>query len=356
MTNNSGTYYFRITARTNLPAEYWRSNIMSGHSVDNLAPAAPFNFYANLLGDDVKLGWKANTELDFRDYLIFRSDTPVVDDFELIGTTTDTTFIDTSPIVGNAYYYIQAYDIHDNGSPYSSDSIMAFLSANIRVFLEGAYIGGQMSTFINILGYIPLTQPYNTAPWNYSGIESVTTIPANVTDWILVELRSTTTTLVDRRAAFLKNDGTLVDVDGVSNIKFPTAAAGDYYVVITHRNHLSVMTANPIAISFNPTLYDIRTDLSKAFGTNSMKNLGGGYFGIYSADTDGSGTVNATDRSNTWNQRNLSGYYGTDVDLSGTVNAADRSAVWNNRNISTQVPTSTDNPITKIITGGSSNE
>jgi hypothetical protein len=116
------------------------------------------------------------------------------------------------------------------------------------------------------------------------------------------------------------------------------------------------MTANPISISFNPTLYDMRTDLSKAFGSNAMKSLGGGYYGVYTADTDGSGTVNASDRSNTWNQRNLSGYYGTDVDLSGTVNAADRSAVWNNRNISTQVPVSTDNPITKIITGGSSNE
>jgi hypothetical protein len=354
--NNGGSFFFRVTARVANSDEFYYSNILLGKSIDNLSPAAPFNFYANLNGNNVKLGWKANTEPDFRDYLIYRSDTPVVDDFELLGTTTDTTFTDTSPLVGNAYYYIQAYDVHDNGSPYSSDSIMAFLSANIKVFLEGAYVGGQMNTFLNTSGYIPLTQPYNTSPWNYSGTESVASIPANVTDWILVELRSTTTTLVDRRAAFLKNDGTLVDLDGVNNIKFPAAAAGDYYVVILHRNHLSVMTANPISISFNPTLYDMRTDLSKAFGSNAMKSLGGGYYGVYTADTDGSGTVNASDRSNTWNQRNFSGYYGTDVDLSGTVNAADRSAVWNNRNVSTQVPTSTDNPITKIITRGSSNE
>jgi hypothetical protein len=60
--------------------------------------------------------------------------------------------------------------------------------------------------------------------------------------------------------------------------------------------------------------------------------------------------VNAADRSNTWNQRNLSGYYGTDVDLSGTVNAADRSSVWNNRNISTQVPTAVDSPVIEIVT------
>ena len=349
MTNNSGTYYFRITARTADPNQYWRSNILYGHSTDNLAPFAPFNFYANLNGNNVKLGWKANTEEDFRDYRVFRSNTPEPGNSTLIGTTTDTTFTDTSAVTGTAYYYIQSYDVHDNGSPYSSDSVMAFLSANIRVFLEGAYVGGQMSTFINTLGYVPLNQPYNSTPWNYTGTESVTTVPANVTDWVLVELRSTTTTIVDRRAAFLKNDGTLVDLDGVSNIKFPNAPSGNYYVVIKHRNHLSVMTSSPIAISFNPTLYDMRTDPSKVFGTNAMKNLGGGYYGIYTSDTDGSGTVNASDRSNTWNQRNLSGYYGTDVDLSGTVNAADRSSVWNNRNISTQVPNPVDGPITEIV-------
>jgi hypothetical protein len=59
--------------------------------------------------------------------------------------------------------------------------------------------------------------------------------------------------------------------------------------------------------------------------------------------------VNAADRSNTWNQRNLSGYYGTDVDLSGTVNAADRSTVWNNRNLTTQVPIPVDSPMLEIL-------
>lgn len=350
MSFTTGTFYFRVIARGTNPEEMWYSNIMYGHSVDNLAPLPPFNFYAYLNGSNVKLGWKANLEQDFRDYHIYRSDTPVLDELTLLGTTTDTTFIDNAPLTGNAYYYIQAYDVHDNGSQYSSDSIMSFLSANIKVLLEGSYdIGGVMRTTLNNGGIIPLNQPFNTSPWNYTGTETVTTVPANVTDWILVELRSTSTTVVDRRAAFIKNDGTLVDLDGVSNIKFPTATAGDYYVVIIHRNHLSVMTATPVTISLSPTLYDMRTDINKAFGTNAMKDLGGGYYGIYTADTDGSGTVNAADRSNTWNQRNLSGYYGTDVDLSGTVNAADRSAVWNNRNISTQVPTAVDGPVTEIV-------
>jgi hypothetical protein len=349
MTNHSGTFYFRLTARTSNPNEYWRSNIMYGHSVDNLAPFSPESFYALVQGDDVKLGWKANTEPDLRDYKIYRSETTLPEDFTLLTTTTDTTFIDSSPLVGSAYYYIQAYDVHDNRSPFSADSIEAVLSANIRVFLEGAYVGGQMSTFLNTSALIPLNQPYNAIPWNYPGTESVSAIPANVVDWVLVELRSTETAVVETRAAFLKNDGTLVDLDGIGNIKFTSTPEGDYYVVVKHRNHLPVMTADKVGINFSPVLYDMRTDLTKAYGTNTLKNLGGGYFGIFTADTDGSGTVNAADRSNAWNQRNLSGYYGTDVDLSGTVNAADRSVIWNNRNISTQVPSPVNKPITEIV-------
>ena len=356
MTNNSGTYYFRVTARTANPNQYWRSNIIYGHSVDNLAPLPPGNFYAQLNGASVNLGWQENTEPDLRDYYIYRSDTPAAEDLTLIGTTTETTFIDNSPLAGNSYYYISAYDIHNNGSLFSSDNIEAVLSANVKVFLEGSYVGGQMSTFLNSSNLIPLTQPYNTSPWNYTGTESVASIPQNIVDWVLVELRSSETTVVETRAAFLKNDGTLVDLDGTSNIKFPSTPEGDYFVVIKHRNHLPVMTANKVGINFSPALYDMRTDLTKAYGTNALKNLGGGYFGIFTADTDGSGTVNAADRSNAWNQRNLSGYYGTDVDLSGTVNAADRSAVWNNRNTTTQVPTLTDKLSTVNTSGVNENE
>jgi len=114
---------------------------------------------------------------------------------------------------------------------------------------------------------------------NYTGTETVSSIPSNVTDWILVELRSTETTITERRAAFLKNDGTLVDLDGVSNIKFSSITEGDYYVVIIHRNHLSVMTATPVTISFNPTLYDMRNNVSNVYGTNAVKNLGEGNYG-----------------------------------------------------------------------------
>jgi hypothetical protein len=239
-------------------------------------------------------------------------------------------------------------NLFGSGTQCDEDTLHTFQML-VKFFLEGPYSGGSMITALNTGGYIPLNQPFNTTPWNYAGTESVTSIPSGVVDWTLIELRSTTTNVVARRAAFIKSDGSLVDLNGTSQLSFAGVLLGNYYVVIYHRNHLAVMTANTVSLSNNPTLYDLTLAQTQAYGNNPMKNLAAGVFGLFTADTDGNGTVNATDRSNTWNQRNLSSYYGTDVDLSGTVNAADRSSVWNNRNISTQVPAPVDNPDGEVI-------
>ena len=98
---------------------------MSGHSVDNLAPLAPLNFYANLNGSDVHLGWKANTEPDLKNYLLFRTDDPGAnpDTLEIFAEVNDTIFTDSNPLSGISYYYLKAQDIHNNLSPFVLVSI-----------------------------------------------------------------------------------------------------------------------------------------------------------------------------------------------------------------------------------------
>lgn len=246
-------------------------------------------------------------------------------------------------------------NLFGSGTQCGEDTLHTF-QILVKFFLEGPYSVDSMTTSLNTSGYIPLNQPFNTSPWNYTGTETVASIPPGIVDWTLVELRSTINTVVARRATFIKSDGTLVDLNGTSQLSFADVSLGNYYVVIYHRNHLAVMTASTIALSNNPTLYDLTISQTQAYGMNPMKNLGAGVFGLHTADSDGSGTVNASDRSNAWNQRNLSGYYGTDVDLSGTVNAADRSIIWNNRNISTQVPAATDKLSQVKISGDTKNE
>lgn len=126
---------------------------------------------------------------------------------------------------------------------------------DLTVLLEGPYAGGGAMT-TGAIG-VPLTQPYNVAPWNYQGQESITTLPPNIADWVLITLKKDLNpalpdplTAVDiaSRAAFLKIDGTIVDINGSGKLGF-SVEPGDYYVVVEHRNHLAVMT--PTAITIN---------------------------------------------------------------------------------------------------------
>lgn len=236
-------------------------------------------------------------------------------------------------------------DLSNNDIPVSwtSGQVVVPVSVNAKVFLQGPFSTNIMNTNLNSFGYIQLNQPYSIAPWNYNGTESVpagffSTNP-NIVDWVLIELRTGTgaSTAVERKAGFITNTGVIVNIDGVSSLYF-SELKGNYYLVIYHRNHISIMSSTPTSLDYVSTQYDFTNSQSKAFGTNPMKDLGGGYFGAYTGDTNGSGTVDASDRSNAWNQRNVSGYNSSDVNLSGTVDAADRSVIWNNRNLSTQVP------------------
>lgn len=119
---------------------------------------------------------------------------------------------------------------------------------DLTVFLEGPYSGGQLTTTLN--SNLPLSQPFNLAPWNYGGKESISSIPENITDWILLELRSDSqsSSMIVRKAAFLKNDGSVVETDGSSSISFDDVASGDYFVVVYHRNHLPIMSSAKILV------------------------------------------------------------------------------------------------------------
>lgn len=116
---------------------------------------------------------------------------------------------------------------------------------DITVNLEGT-----MQTDLLVAGLIPNAQPYNIFPWNYDGTESVISIPDNVVDWVLVELRDEddNTKIISTRAAFLLNNGKIVDLDGNNSVSF-LMPSDFYYIVVKHRNHLEIMSANPIEIT-----------------------------------------------------------------------------------------------------------
>jgi hypothetical protein len=368
MSTTNGQHYFLVSAQTSDPFVYYDSNVDSGYSVDNLSPAAPSSLLAELLdgpsarldvmkhtkslrsvqaiaSSGVKLTWEKNrTDPDVCNYVIYRSTTDgfLIDDSLRLATTTDTTYTDPSPPPAPAVYYrVTTCDIHENESSPSPQGEVLFLPtrAVTKVFLPGTYADGDsMRTSLRDAGLIPTAQPYSTAPWNYSGNEQVGSIPSGVVDWVLIQLRTDLTTTVATRAAFLMSDGSVTDIDGASAVRFDGLSAGDYYIVVRHRNHLGVMSASAVSLSSSSTLYNFTTAQTQAYGINPMADLGSGKYGMISGDTNGDGIVDASDRSAAWNDRLQTGYKNSDVNLDGIVDASDRSEIWNMRLLQTKVP------------------
>ena len=214
---------------------------------------------------------------------------------------------------------------------------------NTKVFLEGPFNAGSMSTTLSTTGLVPTSQPYNTTPWSFAGTERFGSIGSTIVDWVLVELRTGTdaATKVATRAAFLKSNGSVVDLDGTSPVGFGGISAGNYYIIIRHRNHLAVMSVNAVALSFSSPLYDF-TDWGsgqKVFGTaTAMKNLGGGVYGMYAGNNDGNSVVNVLDYNAVGLQVFQSGYKLADHDMNGIINVLDYNPVGLNVFKTSQVP------------------
>jgi hypothetical protein len=134
-------------------------------------------------------------------------------------------------------------------------------AAYIKVILQGAYEPAteEMRTSINAAGNLPLLQPYNTPPWNYSGTESVVSLPDSIVDWVLVELRdqNDASLLIERRAALLSKSGLVLETDLSFGVEF-TGSPGNYFLVVDHRNHMPAMTGNTVTLPNDDEPYDFR--------------------------------------------------------------------------------------------------
>ena len=215
---------------------------------------------------------------------------------------------------------------------------------NATTFLRGPWNGTTaMNTNLNSGGIIPLSQPYNTTPFNYSGTESVAAIPnANVVDWVLVEFRKPSTglptdalssTIIGRKAGFLLNNGTVVDLDGVTPIAYDITKQGAGFVVVRHRNHLGVMS-NAVPSNAAGTFANDFSSLANSYkpsgaASNPVVLLAGvgGKYGMWAGDANKSGAVSASDISaiKLAIANSISGYTFTDTNLTGAVSASDLS-------------------------------
>ncbi|MBJ6611142.1 MAG: right-handed parallel beta-helix repeat-containing protein [Candidatus Thiothrix moscowensis] len=211
-----------------------------------------------------------------------------------------------------------------------------------RAFLQGAYDGGSqmMAADLNALGLLPAKQPYGLAPFKYTGTETLSDMLKETTgnnapvDWMLVELRSSLSQVVASRAVIVQRDGDLVDAQtGSPDLHFAKVAAGNYYVVIRHRNHLDVITASPVSLVNTARMVDF-TLSATAVKAEHARVTAGKLALMWAGDINGSQTLTASGPGNDANtllstilsaEENpqahtnyvLHGYLPTDINMDG---------------------------------------
>jgi hypothetical protein len=277
--NSNGSFFFRITARTSNSSQYWRSSILSGRSIDNIAPLMVSPFTAAPVVNNVLLNWSRSTSPDLLNYILYRSTSPTIDPETepVFATTADSTYLDTSPLSGTYYYFIVAQDIHNNKSPVAIAE-SPNMTLNLTMFIEGFYNAGSNS---------------------------------QVSDTIQVELRNA-------GSPFAVADQTraVVSANGTVQLKFGNASNGNYYIAVKHRSSIETWSAG-----------------TQAFGSNMIQvDASPVRFAMYSGDVNQDGTVDATDVSTIDNDASnfVSGYVVTDLTGDDFVDGTDFAIADNN--------------------------
>ncbi len=119
-----------------------------------------------------------------------------------------------------------------------------------KVYLQGPWNGIDMNTNLSTSELLPLAQPYSSLPWNHKGTECMEkgAFPVDVVDWVILQIRdpNDSAKVLMQRACFVRKDGILMDLDGTENIFFGKWPLKSGFVSIIHRNHLAVMTNEPV--------------------------------------------------------------------------------------------------------------
>lgn len=219
---------------------------------------------------------------------------------------------------------------------------------DLTAFMQGPYnSGNEMFTDLNP-DHLPLNQPYDAAPWNYAGTESVTSVPIDAVDWVLVEIRDAATaggatgsTTLGRQAGFLLKDGSVVGLDGSSRLAFDVTINEDLFVVMQHRNHLGIMSAYPVTKIDGNHTYNFSDADDKIHGnSNGFVQIDASVWGMASGDGDANGIIESDDKTNFWSILvGKTGYLTADYNLDGQTNNSDKNDFWlNNLTKYSQVP------------------
>jgi len=203
---------------------------------------------------------------------------------------------------------------------------------DIKVLLQAAYNEeiNAMSTSLSSKSLIPLDQPFGNDVYQYYGTEKINQIPNNIIDWVLVELRhgdpsiagESTTTIIERQAALLMNDGRILSTKN-ELLSFNLTGYDEFSILVRHRNHLDILSSEKFKTADFITC-DFTTNKEKALGANQQTELNNGLVAMFAGDFNQDGTIQTTD-FDVWKQdpAKLNVYANHDANLDGVVQTTD---------------------------------
>ncbi|MEZ5454215.1 MAG: SdrD B-like domain-containing protein, partial [Thiothrix sp.] len=211
-----------------------------------------------------------------------------------------------------------------------------------KALLQGAYDSNSklMADDLRRLGLLPALQPYGKAPFNHNGSETVSSLVLEATannaavDWVLLELRTSPTSIMAQRALILQRDGDLVDPQtGSTTLHFAHVKAGSYYISLRHRNHLGIISASPVTLDNTNRIINFASASVAVKGENA-RYTAGNLAMLWAGDINANNTLTAsgpendanilvssiiTETSNTDANTNyiMNGYQLTDLNMDG---------------------------------------
>ncbi|MEM9258571.1 MAG: PKD domain-containing protein, partial [Bacteroidota bacterium] len=221
------------------------------------------------------------------------------------------------------------------------------VSVLVRAFLGGNYDLGanQMTDALRSQGLLPPVEPYTAMGYLHKlggGQEAVDppllnqTGPNAPVDYVVIEIRHQADPALKlaSQTCLITRSGQVIDTQG-NPPSFAGLLPDDYFVALFHRNHLPVMTQDPVALQQAPQQVDFANPGTPTFGQHARMDLGGP-FGLWPGDADfdgqivysGAGTdVNAISTVVFLNDANggfspsfpLTGYHPQDLNLDGQV-------------------------------------
>lgn len=244
---------------------------------------------------------------------------------------------------------------------------------SVKLFLEGAYDKGKgkMNTGLNTRGMLPgqtpvgalsvptpAGQPYNIAPWNYQGDEGAFYTDQDYekydeapVDWVLMTVLENDIT----SPVTLFQAAGVLDQYGSFHFSCPTdlrpivgGASGieEFHVRMEHRNHMGIMTPEPIHFLHSLDIIDIDFRIKDSYREPTsfgQTEIVAGVWAMLAGDADQSDfpsyDVQGGDKQ-IWFETNgiFDNYLPADMNLDADVNGFDKGVWQGNNGKSSRVP------------------